>query len=155
MVCALVPASTVHAEEHPSYWAQDSGRHETMSLRAYEDQAGEGLTVFAESEKGANAVYIPSNRIVVSTLFSTGVGPAYEDDTDGMPGFPYRGKVGITEITELDALTQSKYRQAVKKSRKEAPFLPQNAFWVRYSEAKGKPGAWRTRLAQRGVSPLG
>ena len=41
MVCALVPASPVHAEEHPSDWAQNSERHETMSLRAHEDQAGQ------------------------------------------------------------------------------------------------------------------
>ena len=212
MVCALVPASPVHAEERLSDGAQNPSKHETMSLQAYEgqvgqlglpewvqdsdfqepasllaqgelparfdlrergvvtpvkiqdpwatcwafggiaaaetsiisdlgapadldlsekhlawygmhpvkevdagDQAGEGLTVFAESEMGANAVYIPSNRIVVSTLFSTGVGPVYEDDTDGMLGFPYRGKAGITE---WDALTKGEYRQAVRKDRK-------------------------------------
>ena len=92
-------------------------------------QAGEGLTVFAESEEGPNAVFTPSNRIVVSTLFSTGVGPIYENDTDGMPGFPYRGKAGITE---LDALTKSEYRQAVREVRKKE-FI------------KAFPSRWRPR----------
>ena len=213
MVLALIPASPVHAEEHLSDWAQDSGRHETMPLQAHVDQAGlsslpewaqdpnfqetvslltqgdlparfdlrergvvtpvktqnpwatcwafasiaaaeisiisdlgapadldlsekhlvwygmhpvkendvggqagEGITVFDESKDGASAAYTPSNRIVVSTLFSTGVGSVYENDTDGMPGFPYHGKAGITE---LDALTNGKYRQAVRESRKK------------------------------------
>ena len=49
MVCALVPASPVHAEEHPSDGAQNPSQHETMSLQAYEGQVGQsGLPEWAQ-----------------------------------------------------------------------------------------------------------
>ena len=104
------PADLDLSEKHLVWYSM----HPVKEVEAG-SQAGEGITVFAESKNGGNGVYVPSNRIIVSTLFSTGVGPVYEDDADDYCGFPYRGKAGITE---LDALTKAEYRQAVKEARK-------------------------------------
>ena len=99
------------SEKHLAWY----GMHPVKEVDAG-DQAGEGITVFKESEEGGNAAYIPSNRIVVSTLFSTGVGPVYEGDADDTIGFPYRGSAGITE---LDALTKDEHREAAKAAHKK------------------------------------
>ncbi|MBQ4514614.1 MAG: sortase [Anaerolineaceae bacterium] len=53
-------------------------------------QLGEGIHVIGESESNPNAAYIASHPILVSSLWSSGVGPLYEED------FPYRGKEGLT-----------------------------------------------------------
>ena len=70
-------------------------------------QAGEGITVFNESEGGSSAAYAGVSSIVVSTLFSAGIGPVYENDTDGLVGFPYRGKEGLTV---LDVFSNNEYK---------------------------------------------
>ena len=70
-------------------------------------QAGEGITVFNESEGGSSAAYVGVSSIVVSTLFSAGIGPVYENDTDGLVGFPYRGKEGLTV---LDVFSNNEYK---------------------------------------------
>lgn len=54
-------------------------------------QKGEGIHVIAESEDNPNAAYIATHPILVSSLWSSGVGPLYEEM------FPYRGKEGFTE----------------------------------------------------------
>ena len=94
------PADLDLSEKHLAWF----GMHPVKEVDAG-DQAGEGITVFAEATDGGNAVYIPSNPVLVSTLFSIGMGPVFEGDTEDNPGFPYRGKEGMTD---LDALVNYK-----------------------------------------------
>ena len=54
-------------------------------------QGGEGIHLFNESDENPNAAYIASDPILVSSLWSSGVGALYEES------FPYRGKKGFTE----------------------------------------------------------
>lgn len=103
------PASLDLSEKHLAWF----GMH-TLQAADDPDQAGEGIAVFAESSDGGNAVYIPSNPVLVSTLFSAGIGPVFEDATDDMLGFPYRGVAGITE---LDAVTKDEYKPQWKEYR--------------------------------------
>lgn len=63
-----------------------------------ESQAGEGLNVLAGNDN-QDAVYSASGfNVYVTTLFSSAVGPVFEDD------FPYRGAEGLT-----DAEVKEKY----------------------------------------------
>jgi len=59
-----------------------------------ETLVGEGIKVFGETS-GSNAAYISTNPILVTTLFSSGVGPMTEAE------FPYQGKAGLTELELL------------------------------------------------------
>ena len=58
-------------------------------------QLGEGIHVITESEDDPNAAYVATNPILVSSLWSSGVGPLYEEL------FPYQGKEGFTALDFL------------------------------------------------------
>ena len=87
------PADLDLSEKHLAWYSM----HTVKEVDAG-NQAGEGITVFDEATNGGNAVYIPSNPVLVSTIFSTGVGPVFENDVDGAQGFPYRGAEGLTDL---------------------------------------------------------
>jgi len=76
------------SERHLIWFAM----HPVTDVDVPTSQAGEGMYVFDEDpEKNPNAAYIATNPTLVTSLFSTGVGPVLEED------FPYRGKAGLTE----------------------------------------------------------
>lgn len=81
------------------------------------NQAGEGVTVYDETADDISAVYYGSSPIIVSTLFSAGIGPVYENDTDGLRGFPYRGEEGLTE---LDVYSNDEYKGRWMEYRRRA-----------------------------------
>ncbi|MBO7674395.1 MAG: hypothetical protein J6S63_05245, partial [Atopobiaceae bacterium] len=94
------------SERHLTWFAL----HPVTDLDAPASQAGEGMYVFDEDPTtNPNAAFIASNPALVTSLFSTGVGPVLEED------FPYKGKTGMTTY-EYVLAHKEEWKEDLKKS---------------------------------------